>query len=147
MNGRPPAYYSKEMVAITAYIAFLSQGAKVGEGFAGQKPLALHAGPANRADGETLYRSRCMQCHSADGGGSGLQYPPLWGPASFNDKAGMSHMDRIAPFIRAAMPQNAPGTLTDQQAVDVAAYILSHSRPHFDGSKLVTFPLDDSGYF
>src|SRR5579871_3045587 len=36
MNGTPPAYTSRTMIALTAYIAYLSRGAKVGTGFAGQ---------------------------------------------------------------------------------------------------------------
>jgi thiosulfate dehydrogenase len=146
MNGTPPAYYSKEMIAITAYIAFLSRGAKVGTGFEGQDPLKLAAGPPNRSDGAVIYRNRCMTCHEANGAGNEMD-PPLWGPTSFNDKAGMSRMDRMAPFIRAAMPRNAPGTLTDQQAVDVAAFILAHPRPHFQKSKLVSFPPQEASHF
>ena len=147
MNGRPPAYDSKEMIAITAYIAFLSRGAKVGEGFEGQEPLKLAATTPNPQAGAKLFAARCTACHGANGNGSGMGDPPLWGPESFNDKAGMSHIDRMAPFVRAAMPQNAPGTLTDQQALDVAAYILAKPRPHFDKSKLVTFPPQAASYF
>lgn len=146
MNGRPPAYNSKEMLAITAYIAFLSRGAKVGQEFEGQKPLKLAAGPPDAHTGATIFAARCAACHGANGSGSSVD-PPLWGPGSFNDKAGMSHLDRMAPFVRAAMPQNAPGTLTDQQATDVAAYVLSHPRPHFHGSKLIQFPAQPASYF
>jgi thiosulfate dehydrogenase len=146
MNGKPPSYYSKEMIAITAYIAFLSRGATVGTGFEGQGPLKLAAGPPNRSDGAMIYRNRCMSCHQANGAGLGMD-PPVWGPTSFNDKAGMSHMDRLAPFIRAAMPRDAPGTLTDQQAVDVAAFILAQPRPHFQKTKLVRFPPEEASYF
>jgi thiosulfate dehydrogenase len=146
MNGRPPSYYSKEMVAITAYIAFLSRGAKVGTGFEGQESPKLVAGPPDLTDGASIYRAKCISCHQANGAGMG-EDPPLWGPTSFNDKAGMSRMDRIAPFIRVAMPRNAPGTLTDQQAVDVAAFILSHPRPHFEKSKLIGFPTEKASYF
>jgi thiosulfate dehydrogenase len=148
MNGRPPAYDSKEMIAIVAYISFLSRGAKVGEGFAGQKPLALSAGPPNIQNGARIYAARCLACHGANGNGSSMaQDPPLWGPNSFNDKAGMSHLDRMAPFVRAAMPQNAPGTLTDQEATDVAAFVLTHPRPRFDKSKLIEFPARPAAYF
>lgn len=148
MNGRPPAYNSKQMIAITAYIAFLSRGAKVGEGFEGQEPVKLTAGPPNVHNGAALYAARCVACHGVNGNGSGMDAdPPLWGPTSFNDKAGMSRLDRMAPFVRAAMPHNAPGTLTDQEATDVSAYILSHPRPHFDKSKLIAFPPQPASYF
>jgi len=148
MNGRPPAYYSHEMIAITAYIAWLSRGARVGEGFPGQEPLALAKGLKPDANaGAHIYAARCAMCHGVNGAGVSAAYPPLWGPTSFNDRAGMSRMDRIAPFVRVAMPQNAPGSLSDQQALDVAAYVLSKPRPHFERAKLVQFPLEHAGYF
>lgn len=148
MNGKPPAYYSREMVAITAYIAFLSRGAPTGTGFADQDQVVVNApNAADPSKGAAIYAARCAACHGADGNGAALTFPPLWGSQSFNDKAGMSRMDRIAPFIKAAMPLNAPGTLTDQEATDVAAYILSRPRPHFDKEKLVQFPVEKAGYF
>jgi cytochrome c len=40
------------------------------------------------------------------------------------------------------MPQNAPGSLTLEQAYDVAAFVLSHPRPRFQKNVLVvTRPL------
>ena len=59
----------------------------------------------------------------------------------------MSRMDRIVPFVKVAMPRNAPGSLTDQEAADVASFILSHQRPRFDKNKLVEFPAEKAGYF
>lgn len=148
MNGHPPSYYSREMIAMTAYIAWLSRGAKVGEGFKNQEPPhLLAAGPPNATRGAMVYRSRCIACHGIDGAGRGASIPPLWGAQSFNDKAGMSRMDRIAPFVFAAMPKNKPGSLSQQQAVDVSAFILSQPRPHFNKKKLVQFPAERSGFF
>jgi thiosulfate dehydrogenase len=148
MNGHPPAYYSREMIAITAYIAWLSRGAPTGTGFTDQEPLAVHApNPPDAHRGKTIYTAKCLSCHGADGNGVGLTYPPLWGPQSFNDKAGMSRMDRIVPFVKVAMPQNSPGSLTDQQAADVAAFILSQPRPHFDRNRKIEFPSVPAGYF
>ena len=42
MNGRPPTYDSREMIALTAYIAFLSRGAEVGTGFADKDLQSSH---------------------------------------------------------------------------------------------------------
>lgn len=148
MNGKPPAYYSHEMVAITAYIAWLSRGAPTATGFANQGPLVVNPpSPPNQTNGAAVYAARCASCHGADGNGTALTFPPLWGPESFNDKAGMSRPDRMVPFIKAAMPLTTPGTLTDQEAADVAAFILSHPRPHFDKEKMVDFPSEKAGYF
>jgi thiosulfate dehydrogenase len=43
----------------------------------------------------------------------------------------MARPRTAAAFIRANMPLSAPGTLTDQQALDVAAYIDAAVRPDF----------------
>ena len=148
MNGHPPAYFSREMIAMTAYIAWLSRGAKVGEGFKSQEPLKIAAAqPPSVTHGAALYSAQCMRCHGADGNGRGLAIPPLWGAQSFNDKAGMSRMDRIAPFVYASMPQDKPGTLKVQDAFDVSAFVLSHPRPHFNKKRLVNFPVEPSGFF
>jgi len=148
MNGRPPPYSSREMVAITAYVAWLSRGAPTGTGFAGQEPVEVRPPRApSSARGGALYAARCASCHGAGGNGLALAVPPLWGPQSFNDKAGMSRVDRIAPFIKVAMPQNAPGSLSDQEAADVAAFVLSHPRPHFDKRRSIQFPAEPAGYF
>jgi thiosulfate dehydrogenase len=62
----------------------------------------------------------------------GYVFPPLWGPDSFNDGAGMHRVLTAARFIKARMPFGQPG-LTDEQAFDVAAYINSQPRPAMAG--------------
>ena len=133
MNGRPPAYTSKAMIAMVAYIAWLSRGTPAGAA----QPKAdryiepLPARAPNVAHGLVLYTKKCETCHQANGSGIHAVFPPLWGPASFNDGAGMSHIDRMTGFVRHNMPQNAPGSLSLDDAYDVSAYVLSHRRPHF----------------
>lgn len=144
MNGRAPAYSSKAMIAIVAYMAWLSRGSSVGANQAASdryvEPLPSTA--PNPARGAALYRQKCAACHQIDGLGISGTYPPLWGARSFNDGAGMAHLDRMTGFIRYNMPQNAPGTLSLAQAYDVAAFVLRHARPHFRKNALVlTRPL------
>ena len=45
----------------------------------------------------------------------------------------MARQERAASFIRHFMPQVNPGSLTDQQAFDLAAYVNSHARPDSPG--------------
>jgi thiosulfate dehydrogenase len=144
MNGRPPAYDSKAMIAIVAYIAWLSRGTPVGA----KQPASdryvepLPTAPPNPRRGERLFAQRCAECHQLDGAGISGIYPPLWGQRSFNAGAGMAHIDRMTGFVRYNMPQNAPGSLTLEQAYDVAAFVLSHPRPRFRKNALVvTRPL------
>ena len=57
--------------------------------------------------------------------------PPVWGAHSYNIGAGMARVRTAAAFISDNMPFDQPGTLTDQQALDVAAYVNVHTRPDF----------------
>jgi cytochrome c len=61
------------------------------------------------------------------------------------------HTRRYAgQYVRAGMeymPFDRPGTLTDQEAVDVSAYVLSHPRPHFRENVQITFPSKPAKFF
>lgn len=147
MNGRPPAYQSREMEAMTAYITYLSRGAKLGSKPDRRAVMASISFPkADLKAGARTYASRCALCHGASGQGSAV-YPPLWGSKSFNDGAGMHRVRTMAGFVRYNMPANAPGTLTDRQAFDVASWVLTHRRPAFARSRAITFPSNPASYF
>ena len=142
MNGTPPAYSSKQMIAIVAYIAWLSRGTPT---FSTPKPgvtfvVALPSSPPDTARGAKLYAQRCSACHQSSGAGIAGAFPPLWGPASFNDGAGMAHLDLMTGFVMYNMPQNAPNTLSFADAYDISGFVLSHARPHFDGKRAIGFP-------
>ena len=148
MNGHPPAYDSREMIALTAYIAFLSRGAPVGTGFPNQGfvKIAPEHTPSV-ADGKALYGQKCEACHAANGDGKNGVFPQLWGDKSFNGGAGMHRLDTMAAFVQYNMPYDAPGSLTAQQAYDVSAYVLSHPRPKFNGSAMISFPAEPARHF
>jgi len=50
-------------------------------------------------------------------------------------------------FVRYNMPQNALGSLSLAQAYDVAAFVLSHPRPHFQKNVLQQTPALPAKYF
>jgi len=119
---------------IVAYMAFLSRGVPVGGNVEGQglpkmKPLA---GDTSR--GATLFATRCATCHGVSGGGTPAG-PPVWGSRSYNIGAGMARVRTAASFIRYNMPLDHPGTLTDQDAFDVATYVDTRPRPDFPGKE------------
>ncbi|HEY2476456.1 MAG TPA: c-type cytochrome [Candidatus Cybelea sp.] len=149
MNGRPPAYESKAMVALVAYIAWLSRGTPTGRAQSSDLryvvPLPSAAPDARR--GALVYAQKCAMCHGAGGEGRADVFPPLWGPNSFNSGAGMAHIDRMTGFVRYNMPQNAPGSLSVAQAYDIAAFVLSHPRPRFQKNVLVLTPSRPAKYF
>jgi len=140
MNGKPIDVDGAPMRALMAYVAWLSTGVPVGASVEGRGFRAMSA-PARAPDagrGATLYEQRCASCHGVDGGGSplasgGYAIPPLWGPQSFNDGAGMSHVATAAAFIQAKMPLGRGGSLSDQDAFDIAALVTGAPRPAFAG--------------
>ncbi len=148
MNGTPPAYSSKEMVALVAYISYLSRDVPVGKAQAKDDRflVPLPSTTPDAKDGAALYGQKCASCHGAGGAGNG-PFPPLWGATSFNKGAGMAHIDRMAGFIRYNMPQNAPGSLSMRDAYDVAQFVLSHQRPAFDKTRALQFPPAAASYF
>lgn len=143
MNGRPLPVDSREMKAMLAYIKFVNKQVPIGEKVEGQG-LAAMTFPDRAADlqkGGIVFRQQCSSCHGENGqglrkgdpgDGQGYLYPPLWGPDSFNDGAGMHRLLTAARFIKANMPYGTPvgkPALSDEEAYDVAAYINSFPRP------------------
>ena len=47
----------------------------------------------------------------------------------------MARVRTAASFIRQLMPRDRPGSLSDQESFDVAAYIDSRPRPDFAGKE------------
>jgi thiosulfate dehydrogenase len=121
---------SQEMTDMVNYIAWLSTGIPVGKHIAGEAlppmPTKLEGDVAR---GEKTYTEKCVACHQANGEGVVGAFPALWGPKSYSIGASMAREERAAAFIQRFMPQTAPGTLTDQEAYDLAAFINSHPRP------------------
>jgi thiosulfate dehydrogenase len=69
-------------------------------------------------------------------GQNGLPYaPPLWGGKSFNIGAGMARQWTAAAFVRRNMPSDRPGTISAQDAADVAGWVVSRPRPDFPGKE------------
>jgi thiosulfate dehydrogenase len=140
MNGRELPREGAEMQAMVAYITSLGEVyAAMGEGRRAVEEQAAFKTPARAADlaaGGQVFTERCAVCHGADGAGlqatprriDGYVFPPLWGPDSFNNGAGMHRVLTAARFIKAKMPLGE-ADLTDDQAFDVAAFINSKPRP------------------
>ena len=135
-NGTAPPSNSPEMVALVAYMNWLSKGIPMGSTIKGRGLMQLTP-PAHvdAAAGAKIYAQQCQVCHGANGQGIPGMFPPLWGPGSFNDGAGMSKVEKMAAFVKANMPKTSPGTLTVQQAYDVAAFVTAKPHTHFKTAK------------
>jgi thiosulfate dehydrogenase len=147
MNGRPVPNDAPEMKALVAYIKFLSTGVPPGEKLpglgTGTMPELTRA--ADPVRGLNVYADKCAVCHAVGGEGIrrslpttdlGYMIPPLWGPNSFNDGAGMARLITAANFIHFNMPHGTDyldPQLSPEQAWDVAAYMVSQPRPKKSG--------------
>ena len=134
MNGRALDRGGRDMRDIVGYIAFLSRGYPVGMDMEGQGVPKLEPLPGDTSRGREVFSIRCVACHGADGGGT-TAAPPLWGPRSYNIGAGMARVRTAAAFIRQLMPRDRPGSLTPQEAFDVATYMNTRPRPDFLGKE------------
>ncbi len=127
---------SREMQDLVAYLAFISRDVPVGKHM---PPEGLMAMPTklvgDTARGRAIFAGNCARCHGVEGGGTGTAFPAVWGPKSFSIGASMARQERAASFIFHNMPFDKPGTLTEQQAFDVAAYVVSKPRPDSPGKE------------
>jgi thiosulfate dehydrogenase len=140
MNGRTLPLASREMRALTAYMAWLSKGIPAGAKLIGAGTLRIKE-PARAADparGARIYGEICSACHGPTGSGvraangAGYQFPPLWGADSYNNGSGMARLLTAAAYAMHNMPfgitYSAP-MLKDEDAYDVAGYLVSQKRP------------------
>ncbi|TCZ52774.1 c-type cytochrome [Roseicella aquatilis] len=150
MNGRALPVDGPEMKAILTYIRFISGPERVGQSLRGRgsPPLPLPERAADPEHGRQVFATTCAACHGADGQGQRndrahaaetgrrYQFPPLWGPDSYNDGAGMARTITAARFVHANMPLGttfeAP-VLSAEDAFDVMAFVNSRPRPHKEG--------------
>lgn len=139
MNGKSLPMESDEMRGILSYMWWLSKDVPTGVDVEGRgfKRIKLpDAAQIDEARGKQLYAEKCSVCHGPDGRGQNgpngeYLFPALWGPKSFNIGAGMARLGNAAAFIKANMPLGAGNSLSDQDAIDIAAYFTRQPRPDF----------------
>jgi len=140
MHGSVLPLDGLEMKAYLAYMKWLSTGIPDGARLIGAGTISVKE-PGRAADlhkGANIFAGICAKCHGNDGlgqraaTGAGYQFPPVAGPDSYNNGAGMTRILNAAAFVRHNMPFgttfDAP-VLSDADAYDVAAYINSLERP------------------
>jgi len=129
-NGVLPPDHAPEVLAVAAYINYLSEGQVIGKrpDGAGVPTVPDTGFDPNPARGEVVYKRSCVVCHGDDGAGTPAA-PPLWGPGSYNAGAGMNRIEQAAGFIWANMPLGQGRSLTYQEALDVAAFLHLQLRP------------------
>ncbi len=136
--GAKPDTNSKDVAALAAYIRWLSEGTPGNLPWRGENRIEPGRQiPVDRLDpvkGRALFRNLCSSCHGKDGQGVQIadkKAGPLWGPGSWNDGAGAARVYTLAGIIRYSMPYLNPGSLSDEEAQQIAAYINSMPRPEY----------------
>ena len=147
LNGTALDSNSREFKAIYAYIKWLGKDVQKNEQPIGSgiEKLPYLDRAADPQKGQIVYTAQCQTCHGANGEGQlaadalEYTYPPLWGPNSYNDGAGLYRLSNFAGYVKNNMPNlltsHKNPTLTDEESWDIAAYVNSQSRPHKDQSK------------
>ncbi|HEY2581921.1 MAG TPA: c-type cytochrome [Mucilaginibacter sp.] len=143
LAGRVPDTNGREVQAMVAYFKWIGQGVKKRQKLFGtaSETLVFMKIPADTVKGKAVFISKCKVCHGNNGEGllaadkRSYTYPPLWGKNSYNDGAGMYRISNFAGFVKDNMPFGATyqnPQLTDDEAWNVAAFVNSQPRPHFD---------------
>lgn len=141
LNGRALEPTGEPMRAIIAYMTWLSKDVPRGQSVEGRGFKRIASAPEpDRARGRKLFLQKCAVCHGAGGLGArspegGYLYPPLAGNRTFNIGAGMARLHTAAAFIRWNMPLGQGGSLTDQEAYDIADYFIHLPRPDFPAKR------------
>lgn len=141
LGGQAPDSNSREMRAIVAYIEWLGTNVPKGQrpDGVGLTKLAYLDRAADSTKGRVVYMAKCQVCHGVNGegtkaaGASEYVYPPMWGPHSYNDGAGLYRLSSFAGYVKNNMPFGATYAspqLTDEESWDVAAFINAMPRPH-----------------
>ncbi|MNQ27289.1 Cytochrome c [compost metagenome] len=159
-SGKPIPLDGKEMVAFLSYFKWISTFVPKDGAFTGAKNLEI-AFPDKAASperGKVLYAENCVRCHGNDGEGkfnedkSAYVYPPLWGDYGYQPGSSMHRIIKQAQWLKGNMPFDkvtlGKPYLTDEQALDIAAYVNDdaiHPRPNpktFDYPNKMSKPLD-----
>jgi thiosulfate dehydrogenase len=154
-SGTPMPLDSKEIVAMVSYMKWLSANVPIGQHVRGDEGLELEF-PDRAADpkkGEKIFAENCSSCHGKNGEGqwnvdsSTYTYPPLWGIHAYQVGSSPYRVLKLARFIKANMPDKKATWdkpfLTDEQAIDVAAFINDdsiHVRPIKKNRTVVDYP-------
>ena len=155
MNAeRAPEKDDPVMVALVEYIHWVSDGIIDPAVQADWTLLPPEAGPklptidgvsSMRADpirGGSLYSQSCADCHDEDGPGAGEykvgeerpRIPALWGiQDGYSHGAAFYRTPVLAAYAQKHMPYGEPETLSDQDALDIAAYLNAPDKPRASG--------------
>jgi len=132
VSDQPAGHYGLGQAAAAAEIA--SRDIDVGPDGAGLPP-----GRGSASQGAAIFATKCAVCHGERGEGRPPMYPALIGrdPRAeqfvFGQQAGLTrtignywpNATTVFDYVRRAMPQPAPGSLTNDEVYALTAYLLA----------------------
>jgi len=158
LNGKKLDSSSREMKAMVSYLKWIGKDVPKNEKppGSGLEELPYMDRAADPEKGKIIFETQCSRCHGVNGQGqfnhdsSFYFYPPLWGPHSYNNGAGLFRLSRFASYVRYNMPFGVAShtlpVLSNEEAWDVAAFVNSQPRPEknfsSDWPKLESKPVD-----
>ena len=145
LAARPPERDSEAVGALAAYVTSIAgkdDSAAADRSLIPEDAL-IPLGQLNAERGRARYGDLCSGCHGLDGQGyrerrEPLPYdyvPPVWGPRSYDDAAGLARVYMLAGFLRHAMPRDEPGTIDARDAQEIAAFVDGQPRPSYADKK------------
>jgi len=122
MMKMPRLRLSQIQAGIAAGVVIAASGLAIAL-TAAQQPARTGPFTAEQANaGRTVYETICSTCHQADMKGT-FEAPPLAGANFMNMWRNRTTSDLVSR-IRTSMPITNPGSVSEQEAVNVTAYIL-----------------------
>ena len=144
LSGKAPDPASLEAKALVAYLTSLcaesaASPPRRSRSNAIDPANIVSIAQLNAERGRMKYDQYCSGCHGLDGQGyrekrTPLPYdyvPPVWGPRSYDNAAGLASVYTLAGFVRHAMPWDDPGQVSDLDAQEIAAFVDGQPRPDF----------------
>ena len=144
-NGKPLPLDGEEMVAFLSWFKWINSFVPKGKTFKGEKNMKVSfpSAAASPMRGKILFDQNCARCHGNDGEGqmkadkTTYVYPPLWGANGYQPGSSMHRIIKQAQWLKGNMPYDKVMVdkpfLTDEQALDIAAYVNNdelHKRPN-----------------
>src|SRR5258706_5395790 len=111
--------FRRPLVFAVTTVAGLATGLVL---LSGQQAPAAPYTAAQAAAGRTTYQAQCSSCHLPDLKGSG-DAAPLAG-SEFIDAWGRRSPRELLSFMQLTMPPASPGALSQEEYVNIAAFIL-----------------------
>jgi len=118
---RAPELTSAAVYALRSGTAAGAAPTATANGAAGSAPVSFTADQVAR--GSDIYAERCVQCHGDTLDNGEFGGAPLNG-SYFKKHWGGGSVAALVAFMKAKMPPDRPGSLTDQSYAELAAFLL-----------------------